>query len=170
VGGLGVNTWLQTQLSSPQLAEFDAGQWNIDVQQNSKTAAPIIHFADGTTFGLDGLFAADLADGKESFTPKDHARYYVDEAVVPQPPPPSILAVAFTDQNGNHTYEAGTDLLIASLLDTNNDGIVSAGDTIHWAHTQHPLAERLAVHSRVLTSQLQASIRLLVSMSSWKRA
>src|SRR5262249_39748324 len=62
----GVHTWLQTQLSSPQLAEFDAGQWNIDVQQNSKTAAPIIHFADGTTFGLDGLFAADLADGKES--------------------------------------------------------------------------------------------------------
>jgi hypothetical protein len=43
-----------------------------------------------------------------------------------------LLAVAFTDQNGNHTYEPKTDLLIAGLFDTNRDGAVSAGDTIHW--------------------------------------
>jgi hypothetical protein len=43
-----------------------------------------------------------------------------------------LLAVAFTDQNNNHTYEPGTDLLIASLLDVNNDGVVSIGDRIHW--------------------------------------
>jgi hypothetical protein len=44
----------------------------------------------------------------------------------------NLLAVAFTDQNGNHTYEPDTDLLIASLTDTNNDEVVSVGDTIHW--------------------------------------
>src|SRR5262249_18143442 len=43
-----------------------------------------------------------------------------------------VLAVAFTDQNGNHTYEPGTDTLIASLLDANNDGVVSVGDRVHW--------------------------------------
>jgi Cadherin domain len=43
-----------------------------------------------------------------------------------------LLAVAFTDQNGNHTYEPDTDLLIASLRDTNTDEVVSIGDTIHW--------------------------------------
>jgi hypothetical protein len=43
-----------------------------------------------------------------------------------------VLAVAFTDRNGNHTYEPGTDKLIASLLDTNHDHVVSVGDTIHW--------------------------------------
>jgi hypothetical protein len=47
-------------------------------------------------------------------------------------PPPSLLAVAFTDQDGNHTYDPDTDLLIAALLDTNDDGIVSIGDTINW--------------------------------------
>jgi hypothetical protein len=43
-----------------------------------------------------------------------------------------VLAVAFTDRNGNHTYEPGRDKLIASLLDTNHDHVVSVGDTIHF--------------------------------------
>jgi hypothetical protein len=43
-----------------------------------------------------------------------------------------VLAVAFTDRNGNHTYEPGTDKLIASLLDTNHDHVVSVGDRIHF--------------------------------------
>ena len=44
--------------------------------------------------------------------------------------PPSVFAVAFSDTNGNHTYEGGTDRLIAALVDTNGDGDVSVGDTV----------------------------------------
>jgi hypothetical protein len=40
------------------------------------------------------------------------------------------FAVAWTDGNGNHTYEPGTDVLIAKLVDANNDGVPDAGDTI----------------------------------------
>jgi hypothetical protein len=40
------------------------------------------------------------------------------------------LAVAWTDLNGDHAYEAATDSLIARLVDTNGDGVPSAGDTI----------------------------------------
>jgi hypothetical protein len=127
----GVQTWLHGQLTPDQSAEFLTGQWHIDLQQNSHDAAPIIAFADGTQFGLDKLFAADLhdANGKESFTlAHGQERFYVDQAVVP----PALLAVAFTDVNGNHTYEEGTDKLIAALLDANHDGIPDAGDKIEW--------------------------------------
>jgi hypothetical protein len=40
------------------------------------------------------------------------------------------LAVAWTDRNSDHVYEAGTDSLIAKLVDTNGDGAPSVGDTI----------------------------------------
>jgi hypothetical protein len=43
-----------------------------------------------------------------------------------------LLAVAFTDLNGNDKYNPGKDTLIAALVDTNKDGIVSVGDTIQW--------------------------------------
>jgi hypothetical protein len=43
-----------------------------------------------------------------------------------------LLAVAFTDVNGNDKYNPGKDTLIASLVDTSNDGTVSVGDTIHF--------------------------------------
>src|SRR5262245_34220480 len=43
-----------------------------------------------------------------------------------------LLAVAFTDLNGNHKYNSGKDMLIAALVDTNQDGVPSVGDTIHW--------------------------------------
>ena len=43
---------------------------------------------------------------------------------------PRTFAVAFSDANGNHTYESGTDVLIAALVDTNLDGTVSVGDTV----------------------------------------
>jgi hypothetical protein len=43
-----------------------------------------------------------------------------------------LLAVAFTDMNGNHKYNPGKDTLIASLVDTNRDGVASVGDTVHW--------------------------------------
>ena len=44
--------------------------------------------------------------------------------------PPRTFAVAFSDTNSNHTYEGGTDRLIAALIDTNQDGTVSVGDTV----------------------------------------
>jgi len=33
LGNSGVQTWLQTKLTSTQLAEFKAGQWQVDIQQ-----------------------------------------------------------------------------------------------------------------------------------------
>lgn len=44
--------------------------------------------------------------------------------------PPRMFAVAFSDTNGNHVYEGGTDRLIAALVDTNEDGDVTVGDTV----------------------------------------
>jgi hypothetical protein len=44
----------------------------------------------------------------------------------------NLLAVAFTDQNGNNKYNPGKDTLIAAIVDTNNDNTVSVGDTIDW--------------------------------------
>lgn len=49
---------------------------------------------------------------------------------------PDLLAVAFTDMNGNHTYDAG-DVLILALVDTSRDGVPSAGDTV--IADQYPL-------------------------------
>jgi hypothetical protein len=43
---------------------------------------------------------------------------------------PRMFAVAFTDTNDNHTYEAATDHLIAALIDSNRDGTPNAGDTV----------------------------------------
>jgi hypothetical protein len=43
--------------------------------------------------------------------------------------PPRVFAIAFTDTNGDHTYQDGVDHLIAALVDTNRDGVVDAGDT-----------------------------------------
>ena len=40
--------------------------------------------------------------------------------------------MAFTDLNGNGKYNAGKDTLIAALVDTNNDGTVSIGDTVQF--------------------------------------
>jgi hypothetical protein len=47
-------------------------------------------------------------------------------------PKSDLLAVAFTDLNGNDKYNQGKDTLIATLEDTNNDGVASVGDTVHW--------------------------------------
>lgn len=44
--------------------------------------------------------------------------------------PPRMFAVAFSDTNSNHAYDGGTDRLIAALVDTNEDGDVSVGDTV----------------------------------------
>lgn len=43
---------------------------------------------------------------------------------------PRLFAVAFTDTNGDHAYQAGTDDLIAALVDSNRDGTPDAGDTV----------------------------------------
>ena len=44
--------------------------------------------------------------------------------------PPRMFAVAFSDTNGNHVYDGGIDRLIAALIDTNEDGDVTVGDTV----------------------------------------
>jgi hypothetical protein len=132
LGNSDVQTWLlHSQLDANQSAAFLTGQWHIDLEQNSESAAPTIVFSDNTItpFSLDPLFAADLADEKESFTPAHgQERFYVDQAVVP----PALFAVAFTDTNGDHKYEEGTDKLIAAVVDANHDGTLDAGDKIEW--------------------------------------
>src|SRR5262245_28026989 len=47
-------------------------------------------------------------------------------------PSSDLLAVAFTDLNGNNKYNPNKDTLIAALVDTSGDGVVSVGDTIQW--------------------------------------
>jgi hypothetical protein len=64
--------------------------------------------------------------------PSQALEHIPDHVLDKHPEFADVLAVAFTDQNGNHTYEPGTDTLIASLLDINNDHVVSVGDRIHW--------------------------------------
>jgi hypothetical protein len=64
--------------------------------------------------------------------PSQALEHIPDHVLEKHPEFANVLAVAFTDQNGNHTYEPVKDTLIASLLDTNRDGVVSVGDTIHW--------------------------------------
>jgi hypothetical protein len=64
--------------------------------------------------------------------PSQALEHIPDDVLDKHPEFADVLAVAFTDQNGNHTYEPGTDTLIASLLDINNDHVVSVGDLIHW--------------------------------------
>jgi hypothetical protein len=64
--------------------------------------------------------------------PSQALEHIPDDVLDKHPEFADVLAVAFTDQDGNHTYEPGTDTLIASLLDINNDHVVSVGDLIHW--------------------------------------
>lgn len=47
----------------------------------------------------------------------------------PVPDPPKVLAIAYSDLDGNHTFSGG-DVLISQVLDTTGDGIPSRGDTI----------------------------------------
>lgn len=80
-----------------------------------------------------------------------------DENCQPVPPAPRVFAVAFSDTNGNHTYEAGTDRLIAALVDTNEDGTVSVGDTVEtdaFPLTFDPIADfgAFTVKSAIVTS------------------
>jgi hypothetical protein len=46
--------------------------------------------------------------------------------------PSKILAVAFTDLNGDGKFSPNKDALIAELVDTNHDKVVSVGDTLHF--------------------------------------
>ena len=43
-----------------------------------------------------------------------------------------FLAVAFTDLDGNHHFNANKDALIAAVVDTNHDKTISIGDTVQF--------------------------------------
>jgi hypothetical protein len=52
------------------------------------------------------------------------------ELPVPPPPPePPTLVIAYSDVNNNQAYDAG-DVMIAKIVDTNGDTVISPGDTI----------------------------------------
>ena len=51
--------------------------------------------------------------------------------------PKDILAVAFTDLNGDHKFQANKDALIAAVIDTNHDKTVSVGDTVTFGTFPH---------------------------------
>jgi hypothetical protein len=69
---------------------------------------------------------------KPNELPEQALDHIPDHVLEKHPELAPLLAVAFTDVDGNHTYEPNKDLLISALRDTNNDGTVSAGDTIQW--------------------------------------
>ena len=51
-------------------------------------------------------------------------------ACTPTPDYPPMLAVAYSNLDGVDGFHAGQDVLIARLVDTNRDGVVSVGDTV----------------------------------------
>ena len=94
---------------------------------------------DGTVPGLDCEFDAsdavfievggtlhpDTGAQGEACDTADNA--FVDVTV---PPPARRFATAWTDLDGDHVYNEAIDSLIAKLVDTNRDGVVSIGDTV----------------------------------------
>src|SRR3954453_19966758 len=82
----------------------------------------------------------------------------------------TVLAIAWTDLNGNHTYEAKEYSLIAELLDTNEDHVVSTGDTV--IADQYPMnAEasrfgRFLVPSETVTNVLNVGSGVAVDIPS----
>jgi hypothetical protein len=81
---------------------------------------------------LSSTLLGSITMPKKTPLPSQALKHIPDHVLDKHPEFADRLAVAFTDQNNNHTYEPGTDLLIASLLDANNDGVVSVGDRIHF--------------------------------------
>ncbi len=51
------------------------------------------------------------------------------------PPEPPTLVIAYADVNTNHEWDDG-DIMISEIVDTNEDGVVSGGDTIRMG--QYP--------------------------------
>src|SRR5262245_57631831 len=84
-------------------------------------------------------------------------------------PSSDLLAVAFTDLNGNNKYNPGKDTLIAALWDTNNAGVVSVGDTIQWG-TYPAIPDGSAsgtggIYTQLFSAQSQLSTRSSIRLS-----
>ncbi len=79
------------------------------------------------------------------------------ELPAPPPPPPPTLVVAYTDANLNHTYEAGSDVMIAEIVDTDRSGGVSVNDTINMG--QYPTR---------LDATTPAPARIRQTMEPWR--
>lgn len=61
----------------------------------------------------------------------------VGVSCTPQPPGVTLLAVVYTNVDGQDGYDPDVDLLIAQFEDTDNDGVPSVGDVIRT--NQYPL-------------------------------
>lgn len=90
-----------------------------------------------------------------------------------------LLAVAWTDTNGDHTYEAAADSLIAKLVDTNGDGVVNAGDTVttnqfprdHDATAFEPATvTTFAVTSPLIANSSEIVVGTTAGLFDWKSA
>ena len=55
---------------------------------------------------------------------------------MPKKTTPDFLAVAFTEENNNHKFDKH-DTVIAAVIDTNNDGAVTVGDTVTFGDIPH---------------------------------
>jgi hypothetical protein len=72
--------------------------------------------------------------------------------IVPPPPPePPTLVIAYSDINTNHVYDAG-DVMIAKIVDTNGDTVISPGDTIKMG--QYPTSPNV-IKAAVLRSDFE---------------
>ena len=79
-----------------------------------------------------------------------------------------FLTVAFTDLNGNGKFNANGDALIAAVVDTNHDKIVSVGDTVTFGtypHVNGTQAGTFQGADAIITSVTDAtSTQVLVSV------
>jgi hypothetical protein len=80
-----------------------------------------------------------------------------------------FLAVAWTDVNGNHNFDPNKDGLIAALVDTNNDHVVSVGDTVTFGTYPHLNGTQagtfLGADTPVTSVQQADSTQVLVSVA-----
>jgi hypothetical protein len=83
--------------------------------------------------GWEGLVTAE----GDAFKNQGECVKYAVRGGTPTEPTPleAILAIAYTDLDGNGEFDTG-DVLIAKLVDENDDGVPSVGDTIHMG--QYP--------------------------------
>ena len=78
------------------------------------------------------------------------------ELPAPPPPPPPTLVVAYTDANMNGVYDVG-DVMIAEIVDSDRNGVVSVNDTINMG--QYPTR---------LDSTTPAPARIRQTMEPWR--
>lgn len=156
-----VANWLNTQLDSDQLEAFQAGDYSVQLNQNSEDGAPYLDFGDELgRFELIELFQSN--DGKENFTwyqgknnNAEQTRYYYDEYTAPGSPdnqaPTDIrltispeLVETLTGITANNASAANTSTGEGTVIGTLSAVAPDEGDT-HTFEIVEDLTERFDI-------------------------